>query len=86
MFQVETIWKAQLSLGRLYFWGINTTHQSGAKFNKTIWLEAKDPNGAKPFMGHRPLSMAVGFFNCLYLTQILTDLGQILNSISYDQA
>merc|ERR1712030_209377 len=57
-YQVETIGKAQLSLGRLYFWGINTTHQNGAKFNRTTWLAAKDPNGAKPSMGHRPITMA----------------------------
>ena len=41
----------QLSLGRLYFWDINTTHKNVAKFNRTTWLGAKDPNGAKPFLG-----------------------------------
>ena len=43
---------------------------------------SKKPYDTKPYLDPRFL----GLFNCLYLTQLLTNFGKILDSKPYDQA
>merc|ERR1712208_81819 len=44
-----------------------------------------EPHGSWLRYGDSLITLFLGLFNCLYLTQFLTDFGQILDSESYEQ-